>query len=91
MLLPENESTEMLAARAKRCIDYIRNSYHSGETVIVVSHGSYFGYLIRECLEIGCDETFNWEVDNCSATCIVLRKDGRKPLLRTANNTRHLF
>lgn len=91
LLLPENETPLMLAARAKRCIDYIRNSYNSGETVIVVSHGTYFGYLIRECLEIGSDETFNWEVDNCSATCIVLRKDGRKPLLRTANNTVHLL
>lgn len=91
LLLPENETPEMLAARARRCIDYIKNNYSNGETVIVVSHGSYFGYLIRECLEIDNDETFNWEVDNCSATCIALRKDGRKPLLRKANYTAHLF
>ena len=91
LLLSGNETPEALAARAKRCINYIRNRYNNGETVIVVSHGTYFGYLIRECLEIGCGETFNWEVDNCSATCVVLRKDGRKPLLRTANYTTHLL
>lgn len=91
LLLSGNETPEALTARAKRCIDYIRNNYSGGETVIVVSHGTYFGYLIRECLEIGCGETFNWEVDNCSATCVVLRKDGRKPLLRTANYTTHLL
>lgn len=90
LLLSGNETPEALTARAKRCIDYIRNNYSGGETVIVVSHGTYFGYLIRECLEIGCGDTFNWEVDNCSATCVVLRKDGRKPLLRTANYTTHL-
>lgn len=91
LLLPEKESPEMLAARAKRCIDYIRKKFSNGETVIVVSHGTFFGYLIRECLDIGVDETFNWEVDNCSATCVVLRKDGKKPLLRTANSTKHLY
>ena len=91
LLLSGNETPQALTARAKRCIDYIRNRYNNGETVIVVSHGTYFGYLIRECLEIVCGETFNWEVDNCSATCVVLRKDGRKPLLRTANYTTHLL
>ncbi len=90
LIAPEKESHEMLTARAKRCIDYIRNTYSNGETVIVVTHGTFLGYLLMECLDIKEGETFNWEVDNCSATCVVLRKDGRKPLLRISNYTNHL-
>lgn len=91
VLLPETESHEMLAARAKRCIDYIRQNYSDGETVLVFSHGTFMSWLVRESLEINFGEAFNVEADNCSATCVAIRRDGRKPLLRTVNYTNHLL
>lgn len=90
LLLPEKEDSVMLAQRAGRCVDYIRNNFNAAQRVLVVSHGTFFGYLVREALNVEGEESFNWEVDNCAVTCVAIRKDARLPLLRTANNTMHL-
>lgn len=75
--------------RAKRCIDYFFDTAREGEHIMVVTHGSYFGYLIRDALGIGLPESFCWQVDNCSVTRIIFRKD-KPPKLSFANYTGHL-
>ena len=56
---------------------------------MVVTHGSYFGYLLREALGISLPEAFCWQVDNCSVTRVIFRKDGI-PKLSFSNYTGHL-
>lgn len=88
LLGSEGENERQL--RAKRCIDYFIGEAKNGEHIMVVSHGSYFGYLIREALGISLPETFCWQVDNCSVTRVIYRKDGI-PKLSFANYTGHLI
>ncbi len=89
MRLPVPESYEQAQSRAKRFIDYVSSIYHSGETVIVATHGTFFSYLVRAALNAESKEAFNSQIDNTAVTVVVLR-DGKPPLLRTANNTSHL-
>ena len=75
--------------RAERCIDYFFSEASDGEHIMVVTHGSYFGYLLREALGISLPEAFCWQVDNCSVTRVIFRKDGI-PKLSFSNYTGHL-
>lgn len=88
-LLLGNESVSDRVMRGKRCVDYFINNASEGEHIMVVSHGSYFGYLIRAALGIGLPESFCWQVDNCSITRVIYRSDGI-PKLSFANYTGHL-
>lgn len=88
-LLLGDETIEDLTARGKRCVDYIFRNATDGDHVMVVSHGSFFGYLIRAALGIELPETFCWQVDNCCITKVIYRKDGI-PKLSFANYTGHL-
>lgn len=88
-LLLGDESTEDKAARAKRCMDYFYSVAEAGDHLMVVSHGSYFGFLIRAALGISLPESFCWQVDNCCVTRVIFRKDGL-PKLSFANFTGHL-
>lgn len=85
-----NENVPLLVARGKRCIDYFYNNASGGEHIMVVSHGSYFGYLIRAVLGISLPESFCWQVDNCCVTRVIYRSDGL-PKLSFANYTGHLL
>ncbi len=89
MLLPANESHKQAQIRAKRFIEYVHGIYHSGETVIVSTHGTFFSYLVRAALNADGESAFNSQIDNTAVTIVVLR-DSKPPLLRTANNTSHL-
>ena len=89
LTLPVPESYEQAQARAKRFVEYVRNIYHNGETVIVSTHGTFFSYLVRAALNAEGENCFNSQIDNSAVTVVVLR-DGNAPLLRTANNTSHL-
>ncbi len=88
-LILGKESVKERQLRAKRCIDYFLKEARDGEHIMVVTHGSYFGYLIREALGISLPETFCWQVDNCCVTRVIYRKDGI-PKLSFANYTGHL-
>ncbi len=88
-LLLGKEDTNERVLRAKRCMDYFFSTAGDGEHIMVVTHGSYFGYLIREALGISLPETFCWQVDNCSVTRVIFRK-GNIPKLSFANYTGHL-
>lgn len=90
LLLPETEDSFRLTQRAERCVDYIRKKHSSAESVVVVSHGSFLSYLVRAALNVSDSQTFNCEADNCSVTCVAIRKGDNLPLLRTANNTSYL-
>lgn len=89
-LLLGEESVEDLVRRAKRCIDYIYENANENDHIMVVSHGSYFGYLIRAALGISLPETFCWQVDNCCITKVIFRA-GEVPKLSFANYTGHLL
>ena len=88
-LLLGDEDTAALQNRAKRCIDYFYNEANEGEHLMVVSHGSFFGYLMRAALGISLPESFCWQVDNCCVTRIIFRSDN-VPKLSFANYTGHL-
>lgn len=88
-LLPVPESYEQAQTRAKRFVEHVKGIYHSGETVIVSTHGTFFSYLVRAALNAEGEECFNSQIDNSAVTVVALRKDN-VPLLRTANNTSHL-
>lgn len=88
-LLLGKEDTNERVLRAKRCMDYFFSTAKDGEHIMVVTHGSYFGYLMREALGILLPETFCWQVDNCSVTRVIYRKNGI-PKLSFANYTGHL-
>lgn len=88
-LLLGNENTEDFVRRGKRCLDFFHSVAKAGDHIMVVSHGSYFGYLVRAALGIGLPESFCWQVDNCSMTRVIYRSDGI-PKLSFANYTGHL-
>lgn len=87
--LPVPETEEQKIARAKRFIAFIADSYKSGETVVVATHGTFFSYLVRAALNAEGINCFNSQIDNSAITVVALRKN-EPPLLRTANNTSHL-
>ncbi len=89
LLIIGKEDTTGRQLRAKRCIDYFFGEAKEGEHIMVVTHGSYFGYLLREALGISLPETFCWQVDNCSVTRVIFRK-GNSPKLSFSNYTGHL-
>ena len=89
-LLLGNEDAEAFVRRGKRCLDYFHSVACEGDHIMVVSHGSYFGYLVRAALGISLPESFCWQVDNCSMTRVIYRKDGI-PKLSFANYTGHLI
>ena len=89
-LLLGNEDVVALAARGRRCVEYIHELAEEGDHIMVVSHGSFFGYLIRAALEIDLPETFCWQVDNCCITKVIYRS-GAIPKLSFANFTGHLI
>lgn len=82
-----DEDALTIRNRAKKCIDIITKNYKNGETVIVVTHGTFLSCLAREALSMNDCDSFNLEADNCSVTIVVLRAAPEKPLLRTVNNT----
>lgn len=83
------DTQEMRVQRAGRCMKYFYDVARDGDTLMVVSHGSYFGYLLRAALSIDIPETFCWQVDNCCVTSVIFRKNGI-PKLSFANYTGHL-
>ncbi len=89
-LLLGQENSNELTIRGKRCIDYICKNASEGDHIMVVSHGSFFGYLIRAALGIDLPETFCWQVDNCCVTKVIYRS-GSIPKLSFANYTAHLM
>ncbi len=88
-LLLGEEDTASLQMRAKRCMDYFCSEANEGEHFMVVSHGSFFGYLMRAALGIELPESFCWQVDNCCVTRVIFRADN-VPKLSFANYTGHL-
>ena len=90
LCLPENESEQEITARAKRCIEYFKSKYSSGETIIAVSHGAFFSHLLCAALGVKEDNLFRCQIDNCGCTVVTYRGEKRQAFLRTANNTTHL-
>ncbi len=84
------ETQEELRNRAESVVKYILNECNDGEKAVIASHAAYFGYLLREILNIELPEKFCWQINNCAVTHIRLRKDDI-PIVVTANNTGHLL
>ncbi len=89
-LLLGKETNELIAKRAERCINFFADYASDGSHIAVITHGSYFGFLMRAALDIAFPESFCWQVDNCSVTRIVFRKN-EIPKLAFSNYTGHLF
>lgn len=88
LLLGEENAVER-ALRGKRCMDFFFDKAKEGQHIMVVTHGSFFGNLIRAALEIELPESFCWQVDNCCITRVIFRKDNI-PKLSVANYVGHL-
>ena len=86
----QDETPEHCVLRAARAIRCITDLSESGDTVLISSHGSFFGYLIRNVLGLRLPESFGWKVDNCSVTSILVG-EREKPLLCCANDVRHFY
>ena len=83
------ETTEITEGRADFCVKKIFGEGSDKETVLVATHGSFYGFILRRCLGLTLPESFNWQIDNCSVTEILFR-DGKIPKLVCANDTKHL-
>lgn len=70
--------------RGKRVIDYLKRTYHGGEHIMIVSHAAYFGYLLRNALDLGMDDAFHWRIENAHITEIKFFENDI-PLLEYAN------
>lgn len=76
--------------RAKRCIDYLRGRFNSGEKILVVSHGGFTGHFMRRAFDCGDDDNFRWCSFNTGLFKIKYYKD-EKPKLAYSNDTSHLY
>ena len=84
------ETPEALRERAKAAIGELLRLYPPGARILVATHASYFGYLLRACLGLTLPEPFGWKVDNCAVTAVALR-EGATPLLLCANEKSHMY
>lgn len=83
---PEDEESRRL--RAKKCIDYFLENFE-GEKILVATHGTFYGYLMKYLLGQQLPEAFYIKVRNCSVTHVILT-EGRAPALNSANDISHL-
>ena len=75
--------------RALRIINYIKSVANENEDILLVTHGSFFAYLMRAALGLGADEAFSWQIDNTGISRIIFRN--AKPVkLSFVNDTSHL-
>lgn len=61
--------------------------HHSGEAVVIVSHGAAMGIALAHFLDAGPQAWTNYQVSNCSVSELVLHPQAR---LLTFNETTHL-
>ncbi len=85
----ENETHESAHERGLRVVDFIIRNYKNGERVMLVSHGGFFGYVIRNFVGLGLQDDFRWKVSNTAVTKISFYPN-EKPKLCFANNLAHL-
>lgn len=62
--------------RAKKVIEYVKNTYSFGNRVALFSHNGICQYLIREALNIK-QQTFDFELDNAKLTTIEFFRNGK--------------
>ena len=86
----DHETPVQSFERAQKCLDYIFSVCNDNERVLVVSHGTFLGYLIRCALGLGAQPTFRLQEDNCAITHIAFFEDDT-PKLKYANDTFHLL
>ena len=84
------EDFDAVSARAARCVNYVCSRFHSGERVALVTHGGFFGYILRCALGMPREELFRWSVNNSSVTKIKFYSDGTRKL-SYSNDTSHLY
>lgn len=86
----DSEDRDARNRRAKRVVDYMRTKYADGETVVLVTHGTFISYLIRNCLGLGDEEVCRFSADNSGVTKIKFYDNGT-PKLSYSNDTSHLY
>lgn len=83
---PEAEECRWL--RAKKCIDWFLENFQ-GQKLLISTHGTFYGYLIKYLLGQEPPESFYIKVRNCSVTHVILTEN-RAPALNSANDISHL-
>ncbi|MEM7127999.1 MAG: histidine phosphatase family protein [Chloroflexota bacterium] len=93
---PGGESTVTLLERADKVLTEIAQR-HSGERVMIVSHGAFLGTFLRELLEMPIT-SFRFRMSNCGLSIVSYRKNDssssadRSPwMVNTLNETGYLF
>ena len=76
--------------RAVRVIDYLKNTYSNGETVVLVTHATFTKFLLRAALGLSADEIFRFSEDNCSLTKVKFYKNHLNKL-SYSNDISHLY
>lgn len=85
----ENETHEEAHERGLRVVEHILSRYKNGERVMLVSHGGFFGYIVRNFVGLGIQDDFRWKVSNTAVTKISIYAE-ESPKLCFANNLAHL-
>lgn len=84
------EDFDAAEKRAEFAVRFFLDTYSNGERILVASHGTFFGYLLRASLGMRLPEPFAWQVDNCAVTGIRFRRDD-VPILLCANDISHFY
>lgn len=61
---------------------------HKNQTVLIVTHGTAINCMLGEVLGSSVEATFNFEVNNCGLSEVVVH--GSKPIVTLLNDTSHL-
>ena len=90
MLSLSAETPESKKERASRVVNYMKKNYCNGETVVLVTHGGFIEYLVRNILGIADHEGYRISSNNSSVTKFKFYDNG-KVKQSYANDTSHLY
>ncbi len=66
---PHGESLSDVAKRAQKVINYLTSSY-SGQTIVIVSHGSFIRNFLAELLKLPLEEVNKYWFSNASVSVV---------------------
>ena len=84
---PLGESPRSFNVRAMGVLERLADR-HSGQTVLVVSHGALICNVLASWLGDGPQDWRNWETHNCSVSIVTAADSGWQPVI--VNDIRHL-
>lgn len=85
----DHEEPENAQARAARVLDLIISTARDGDRILLVSHGTFYSYLMRHLTGLTLPASFRWKFDNSAITTFRFYRDDL-PKLCYVNDVRHL-